>query len=233
MRRLLFIVKARISRLLDRAERVDVTLDYSYERQLELLQTVKRGVVELVTAKKRVELIAEKRTAQILKLETQAREALAAGREDLARLALARKVEIQQELRDLDAQVATLEARQTELADRQRQLRDKVERFRGEKEVMKAQYVTAEAMVQIGEATSGLGDGLAEAGRAISRARDKTEALTARAAALDELVAAGVADDVLDVGTHVERELAELATARQVDDELAALRKEIGAPAPQ
>jgi len=122
MRRLLFIVKARVSRLLDRAERVDVTLDYSYERQLELLQTVKRGVVELVTAKKRVELIAEKRTAQVLKLETQARDALAAGREDLTRLALARKVEIQQELRELDAQVATLEARQTELTDRERQL---------------------------------------------------------------------------------------------------------------
>ena len=122
MRRLLFIVKARVSRLLDRAERVDVTLDYSYERQLELLQTVKRGVVELVTAKKRVGLIAEKRTAQVLKLETQARDALAAGREDLTRLALARKVEIQQELRELDAQVATLEARQTELTDRERQL---------------------------------------------------------------------------------------------------------------
>ena len=98
---------------------------------------------------------------------------------------------------------------------------------------MKAQYAAAESMVQIGEATSGLGDGLAEAGRAIARARDKTEALTARAQALDELVAAGVADGVLGGETHIERELAELTTARQVDDELAALRREIEAPAPQ
>ena len=231
MRRLWFLVKARFSRLLDRAERPDVTLDYSYERQLELLQTVKRGTAEVAAAKKRLEITADKRTAQVLKLEGQAREALAAGREDLARMALARKVEVQHELRDLDSQVATLEKQQSDLVERERRLRDQIARFRSEKEVIKAQYTAAEAMVKIGEATSGLGEGLAETGRAIERARDKTESMTARAAALDELLASGVLEDVLAGGeTSLDRELQELSASRQVDDELAALKRELPAP---
>jgi phage shock protein A len=233
MRRLLFLLKARFSRLLDRAERVDVTLDYSYERQLELLQTVKRGVAEVTAAKKRLELTAERRTGQVVKLEGQARTALAAGREDLARLALARKAEVQGELRDLDAQVETLDAQQKQLVERERGLREQIARFRSEKEVIKAQYSAAEAMVQIGEATSGLGKGLAETGRAIERAQDKTEALTARAAALDELLASGALEDVLAGGaTNLDRELEQLAASRQVDEELAALKKELPAPEP-
>jgi phage shock protein A len=231
MRRVLFIIKARFSRLLDRAERVDVSLDYSYERQLELLQTVKRGVAEVTAAKKRLEMTAERRTAQVVKLEGQAREALAADREDLARLALARKVEVQGELRDLDAQVATLDNQQKELVDREQRLRDQIARFRSEKELIKAQYSAAEAMVKIGEATSGLGEGLAETGRAIERARDKTEAMTARAAALDELLASGAMDGALPGGeTELDRELAKLSASRQVENELAALKKELPTP---
>jgi phage shock protein A len=231
VKRLWFLVKARVSRLLDRAERPDVTLDYSYERQLELLQTVKRGTAEVTAAKKRLEITADKRTEQVLKLEGQARQALAAGREDLARLALARKVEVQHELHDLDAQVDTLEKQQSDLVDRERRLRDQIARFRSEKEVLKAQYSAAEAMVKIGEATSGLGEGLAETGRAIERARDKTESMTARAAALDELLASDALEDVLAGGeTHLDRELKALSAGQQVDEELAALKRELPAP---
>src|SRR5919204_3822334 len=95
MSRAATIIKAKISALLNRAESPSETLDYSYERQLELLQNVKRGVADVVTAKKRLQLQADKLEQSVVKLETQAREALAAGREDLARQALERKAVVQ------------------------------------------------------------------------------------------------------------------------------------------
>ncbi len=48
------IFKAKASRALDKAENPSETLDYSYNRQLETLQKVKRGVADVVTAKKRL-----------------------------------------------------------------------------------------------------------------------------------------------------------------------------------
>src|SRR2546421_10354088 len=109
------VVKAKFSKLLDRAEDPGETLDYSYEKQLELLQNVKRGVADVVTAKKRLELQTTQLEQSIVKLETQARQALAAGREDLARQALARKAAVQQQLQGLDDQVKGLEAQQEKL----------------------------------------------------------------------------------------------------------------------
>jgi phage shock protein A len=230
MGRLWFIVKAKFARLVDRAENPRETLDYSYDQQLALLRQVKQGATEVVTAKKRVELTAGKRRDQLATLETQARQAIASGREDLARVALARKAEVQQELRTLDAQIEELDAQQQTLVARERELRDRIERFRSEKEVIKAQYSTAEAMVQIGEATTGIGKGLAEAGRAIERARDKTEQMQARAAAVDELMAAGTLTDQLGPGeSPLDRELAELSKSAGVEADLERLRRELGA----
>src|SRR6266508_2425275 len=116
------VVKARISKLLDRAEDPSITLDYSYEKQLELLQKVKRGVADVVTAKKRLELQTQKLEQEVVKLEQQARQALAAGREDLARAALERKALVQQQLQDLDSQMTGLEQQQEKLVDSERRL---------------------------------------------------------------------------------------------------------------
>src|SRR5256885_2494897 len=85
------IVKAKFSKLLDRAEDPSETLDYSYEQQLQLLQNVKRGVADVVTAKKRLQLQTDQLEQSVVKLETQARQALAAGREDPPPPGLARK----------------------------------------------------------------------------------------------------------------------------------------------
>src|SRR5213595_2755116 len=109
------VVKAKISKLLDRAEDPAETLDYSYEKQLELLQNVKRGVADVVTAKKRLELQTTQLEQSVVKLDSQARQALQGGREDLARQALERKAAVQTQLQDLDGQVKTLEDQQEKL----------------------------------------------------------------------------------------------------------------------
>ena len=225
------VVKAWISRLLGQAEDPAVTLDYSYEQQRNMLQDVKRGVADVVTAKKRLELQTQKLEQEVVKLEGQARQALAAGREDLARQALERKAFAQQQLQSLDQQAADLETQQQKLTEAERRLAAKVEAFRSQKEVIKAQYSAAEAQVRIGEAATGIGEEMADTGLAIERARDRTEQMQARAAAVDELVAAGTLDDFTSPSDRLDRELAQLTAGGQVEDDLARLRREVGAGA--
>src|SRR5438270_8112242 len=122
MGRTMTIIKARYSKLLNRAEKPSETLDYSYERQLELLQNVKRGVADVVTAKKRLQLQTQTLEQNVVNLDTQARQAVSAGREDLARQALERKSGIQQQLQDLDTQVKQLEDQQEKLVANAKQL---------------------------------------------------------------------------------------------------------------
>jgi phage shock protein A len=221
------VVKAKFSKLLDRAENPAETLDYSYERQLELLQNVKRGIADVVTAKKRLELQETQLQQSVVKLDTQARQALAAGREDLARQALERKSGLQQQLQSLDQQSQQLEQQQEKLVASEKALSAKVEAFRTQKETIKAQYSAAEAQVRIGEAATGIGEQMADTGLAIQRAKDKTEQMQARASAIDELTTSGALEDFTSDQTELDRELGQIASQSQVDDELAKMKAEI------
>jgi phage shock protein A len=217
--------------MLDKAEDPSETLDYSYEKQLELLQNVKKGIADVVTSKKRLQLQSGKLEQQVVKLDTQARQAMGAGREELARAALERKQLAQTELQSLDSQVAELEAQQQRLTENEAKLRAKIEAFRTKKEVIKAQYSAAEAQVQISEAATGVGEQMADVGLAMQRAMDKTEQMRARADAVEELEAAGTFDDITQLGPgqdDIDRQLHELTSQSAVDDELSKMRAELG-----
>src|SRR5437763_11960058 len=121
--RMSVVIKSKISKLLDRAEDPAETLEYSYQKQIELLQNVKKGIADVVTSKKRLQLQGQKLRDQVVKLDTQARQALAAGNEDLARAALERKSLAQSELQNLDPQVKELEAQQDQLTENEKKLR--------------------------------------------------------------------------------------------------------------
>jgi phage shock protein A len=230
MSRASLIIKAKFSSLLNRAEDPTQTLDYSYEQMQQQLQNVKRGVADVVTAKKRLELQTQKLEQNVVKLETQARQALAANREDLARQALERKAAAQAQLQELDVQVKQLQDQQEKLIAGQQTLEAKIESFRSTKEVMKAQYSAAEAQVKIGEAATGIGKGMADTGAAIQRAKDKTEELQARASAIDELTDSGALEDfTAGDQTQLDRELAKISASGQVDSDLARLKAEVGA----
>ena len=225
------VIKAKISRMLDRAEDPGETLDYGYQKQVELLQNVKKGIADVVTSKKRLQMQSQRHEQQIVKLDTQARQALSQNREDLARAALERKTVIQAELQSLDQQVKELENQQEQLTQNEVKLRQKVEAFRTKKEVIKAQYSAAEAQVKISEAAHGVGEEMADVGLAIQRAEDKTEQMRARAGAVEELEAAGTFEDLTQLGSgqdQIDRELAQLGTSNQVDDELSKMKAELG-----
>jgi phage shock protein A len=229
------IVKAKVSKVLDRAEDPAETLDYSYSKQLELLQNVKKGIADVVTAKKRLQLQEAQMQQQMVKLDTQARQALAANREDLARLALERKQGIQAELQSLDSQITDLEGQQQKLIDSEAAMRAKLEAFRTKKEVIKAQYSAAEAQVRISEAATGVGEQMADVGMAMQRALDKTENMKARAAAVGELEASGTFDDLTQLGSgkdDIDRQLEAIGAGGAVDDELAKMKAELGSGTP-
>lgn len=221
------IFQAKMNKVLDKAENPNETLDYSYERQLQLLQDVKRGLADLVTSKRRLQLQHDKIQSEMEKLDGQARQALGANREDLARLALQRKATIQAQLDGLDQQIASLEAQQQKLTDAEQRLQTKVESFRTQKEAIKAQYTASQAQVKIGEAATGISEEMADVGLAIQRAQDKTEQMQARASALDELVDTGALPE-LGAGDDIDRQLAQLSAGDSVDAELAAMKAQLG-----
>jgi phage shock protein A len=225
------VVKAKISKLLDRAEDPAETLEYSYQKQIEQLQNVKKGIADVVTAKKRLQLQEEKYRAQLVKLDTQARQALAAGREDLARTALERKNAVQTDLVSIDDQITQLQQQQEQLTASEERLRTKIEQFRSKKEVIKAQYSAAEAQVRISEAATGVGEEMADVGLAMQRALDKTEQMQARASAVQELEAAGTFEDLTTLTPgedDLDRQLKQLSSSSEVDDELSRLKAELG-----
>lgn len=233
MSRLSAIIGAKINAIFEGAEDQAQALDYSYEKQRQLLQEVKEGLVEVVTARRRLELQEAKLQENAAKLEVQARQALASGKEDLARLALERRQTVLLQLQGLEGQVADLEREQGKLTMAEERLAMKVEAFRTRKEVMKAQYSAAEARVKIGEAATGLSEEMAAVGLAIERAEDKTEKMKARAQAIDELVATGTLEDFVGGADVVERELTRVTLTENVAKELAAMKASLGLPQPK
>ena len=228
------VVKAKMNRLIDNAEDPKETLDYAYEKQLEMLRDVKRGVVEMVTAKRRLELQAKKVRENVSKLDDQARKALGMGR-DLARVALERKQTSLAELDGLDQQIVDMEQEQEKLTAAEQRIQAKVHAFRNRKEVIKAQYSAAQAQVRIGSALSGLSEEMGDVSLAVERAEHKTESMKARAGAIDELAEAGVLNDSLGGGGQddIDRELSKLSASASVESELAALKASTDTTTPQ
>ena len=230
MKRLSMIFSAKASKALDRAEDPRETLDYSYEKQRELLQKVRRGVADVATSRKRLELQTQQLQQQSDKLESQGRQALASGREDLAREALTRRSALQQQLADLTTQHAALQAEEEKLTLASQRLQAKVDAFRTKKETIKATYTAAEAQTKIGEAFSGISEEMGDVGLAVQRAEDKTQTMQARAGAIDELLASGALDDA--TGTtkdDITLELERMSSTNDVELELQRMKGELGA----
>ncbi len=234
--RVKLIFKAKANKALDRAEDPRETLDYSYSKQLEMLQRVRRGVVDVASSRKRLELQQTQLGTQAAKCEEQARQALALGREDLAREALTRRSAIQAQATELAGQHADLSAQEEKLTLASQRLQAQVDAFRTRKETIKATYTAAEAQTRINEAVTGISDEMGDVNLAIQRAEDKTQQLQARAGAIDELIASGALDAGPGaVSGDVASELARLSSASEVELEMAKLKAELGggSPAPK
>src|ERR1700753_2392916 len=195
MKRVSLIFRAKADKALDKMEDPRETLDYSYKQQVEMLTRVRRGVADVATSRKRVELQMNSLQKEINKSDTQARDALSKGREYLARAALQNKAQLTGQYTDLETQFASLQEQEEKLTLAQQRLQAKVEAFRTRKETIKATYTAAEAQTRINEAMSGSGEQMGVGGSPTERAEDKTAEMQARASAVDELIASGALED--------------------------------------
>jgi phage shock protein A len=194
-RRLAQLFRIKANKALDRAEDPREVLDYSYERQLEMLTQVRRGVADVATSRRRLELQLDQLSKGAERLQTQAVHAVEVGRDDLAREALTRRSAVTIQIGDISAQRDALQVEQDKLSAAATRLQARVEAFRTRKETIKATYTAAEAQTRIGEAVAGISEEMGDVGMAMRRAEDKTAQMTARAGAIDELLASGTLDD--------------------------------------
>jgi phage shock protein A len=224
--RLLLLFRIRAHRLASEAEDPRETLEFAYARQLELQQQMRRGVADVVTSRKRIELQARQLDTTSGRLEGQARTALQQGREDLAREALTRRAMLRAELNELNGQSEAMAAEEAKLLEASRRLDLRVQQFRARKEAAKATYTAARARAQLGEAMGGFGDD-AELVLAVQRAEDRISDTRARADALESMMAAGALEDPTLAGDPFQRELDMAAADFEVSGELARLKGEV------
>ena len=223
------LFNAEVSSTLDRAEDPRMVLDYAYNQQQELLMTLRRGLVDVATAKQQLEQESKRLESRIPQLDDQARRAVAAGREDLARVAIERKWLAANEIEGLTKQMAEVETEKQRLAGQERTLQVRVEQFRTHREVVVARYSAAEAEVRLKESLAGVSGELAQLGMAVGRAEEKTERLQARARAIDSLVDIGSFPQV-GGGDFVEAELLRVTVAKEIDAELERIKQEAQKP---
>jgi phage shock protein A len=226
MNRVSTVIKQKVNTLLDKFEDPREALDYSYVKQLEMLNKLRRSFAEIVTSRKRLEMQKAKLWDNIRLLDEQARRALDAGREDLSRLALERKNANLVQIQSLDKQITELQEEERKMEEAEKRMSTKVEEFKSRKEVIKAQYSAAEAQVKIKESVTGISEEMTDVGMAMDRAEDKTEKMRAKSQALDDMINSGVLTDYTSNKDEIERELEKITVHSSVEEELAKLKSE-------
>lgn len=226
LNRISTVIKQKVNYLVEKYEDPRQALDYSYERQRELVNRLRRDMAEVVTSKKRLEMQKARLWDNIRTLDEQARRSLDSDREDLAKLALQRKNANLIQMQGLDRQIAEMQAEQEKLEQTEKRLTAKVEEFKSKKEVIKAQYSSAEAQVRIKESITGISEEMTDVGIAMNRAEEKSERMKSKALALDEMIDSGVLVDYTSNKDEIESELEQLTANKSVEEELAKLKAE-------
>ncbi len=227
--RMMDILQGKTQQFLDKIEDPNASLDLSYEKMLSGLQETKRHLADVVTEQKTLERQIASVQAEVAKAEDDARVALQAGREDLARTALGQKHDAQQRQLPLQQAYEAISAQAQKLIAYEQALVARIEHFRTEKEVMKSSYAAAQAQVKVTEALTGVGHDLQQVGDTVRRASDKVAAMQSRAEAMDSLLQAGVLEDPLAKTNALEKELQSLKQGQGVDADLERLKAELQA----
>src|SRR5579864_4310896 len=228
--RLATFFRIRANAALDKAEDPGQVMDYSYSKQLEQLQQLRRSIADVVTNEKRLDLQQSQIQQQVNKLDQQAMQALQANREDLARMALQRKEALVAQLASYEQQIAQLRAQEENLIAMERKVSARIEAFRTQKEMVKAQYSAAQAQVKINEAVTGISQEMTEMNLAMQRAQDKVLTMQSRANAMETLIEQGALGDqglLGAAGDPLERELQQITSQQNVEAQLQAMKQNL------
>jgi phage shock protein A len=193
------------------------------------LQQTKLHLADVVAQQKSLERQIEAAQQEAAKAEDDARLALQAGREDLAKAALAHKHSALEKLQSLQEAHAAVLPQAQKLIETEKKLADRIEKFRLQKEVMKTSYTAAAAQVKVTQAMSGVGSSFNNVGDTLRRAEDKVSGMRAKADAMESLTESGVLSDPLDSRPKEERELDALRVGSAIDSDLEKLKAELAA----
>src|SRR5215467_10139632 len=223
-----FHIKANAA--LDKAEDPGQVMDYSYSKQVEQLQQLRRSIADVVTNEKRLEMQQTQLIEKTNRLDQQALQALQANREDLARMALQRKETLLVQINSYEQQLAQLKAQEEKLISMERTISARVEAFRTQKEMVKAQYNAAQAQVKINETVTGISEEMTEMNLAMQRAQDKVLTMQARANAMEALIEQGTLSEQGMIGASsdtLERELQQISSEQNVEAQLQAMKQQL------
>ena len=222
--RISMIFRAKTDKALDKLEDPRQTLDYSYQRQLELLQKVRRGVADVATSRKRIELQANQLNTQADKLTNQAQKALEVGREDLAREALTRRSGLQQQLSDLQVSTPSYRAKRRSSPVPANGCRPRWTRSGPRRKRSRPPTLPRHRPGSTRRSPESVRRWAMSAWR-FQRAEDKTAQMQARAGAIDELLASGALEDPTGTAKDdITLELEQLASTSDVENELARMK---------
>ena len=223
------ILQAKTHKLLNILEDPNETLDLSYEKMIAGLQETKLHLADVVAQQKSLERQIAAAEAETGKAEDDARVALQANREDLAKAALAHKHSALEKLQSLKQAHEAVLPQAQKLLDYEKKLEERIESFRLQKEVMKTSYTAAAAQAKVSQSMAGIGTSFSGVGDTLRRAQDKVEGMRAKADALESLTEAGVLSDPLDSRRKDERELDALRVGSAIDSDLEKLKAELAA----
>jgi phage shock protein A len=177
-RRIRDIWRSRSHRELD-GEELRSSLDDTYRAQLAHLQKVRRGVADVTTSRKRVEVRLRQLEQQAATFDAQAREAVERGDDTAARTALGRKVGLEDSLADLRERHAALQQEEATITDAATRLEDSIEDFRLRKDTLTARASAAEARSQLTSADTGIASSLSSVNQQMEAAERHTRELAA------------------------------------------------------
>lgn len=218
------LLKSTVQALMTPADDPRATYADPIQQQRALLGELRAAEARLTVTKARLVTQRDRAADQARTLEQHARQALATGREDLARIALQRQWVIGAEAAQLNRQIAALEREESALVVCGQRLSAQIEALRSREQIAAARHSAAQAQVAAGEALTGLGAG-ADAARRIERIEDAAERLEARAGAIDEMLAAGLFGETAGVAAGA------LAVA-EIEARLTRLKTELAAAPP-
>lgn len=227
--RIALLFRAKANRALDRMEDPGEALELAYEKQLQALQRVRRGVADVVTSQKQLEIQQRQMEGNSVRLETLARQALEQGREELAASALTQGELVEGQLNGLRGQMDALAHQRQNLEVAGQRLQTRIAAMRTQKQTLKAQYSAAKATVHAGETVAGISKDMDEIELLLERARDKMLSTQARAEAVNELLDTGVLGRLGAGGIDsLEAQVRATAVEQSVDQRLDAMKRELG-----
>ena len=214
--RLSRLIRANINDLISQAEDPRKIIDQALDDMRNAYQQARTEVAGALA--ENVKLEREVKTNQSLGLEykSKAEDALRGGRDDLAREALKRKKNFDDLAagfaQQLEKQTATVEGLKTQL----RALEAKIDELEGRKKLLQARQTVAQASETLDKVSG------------FDKARGAQDAFDRMERKVQGLEDAATARHQLDDDADLDGQIADLGRDREVDDELAEMKRQLG-----